>query len=607
VYHQRARAVRGLHQPARVLREAVALSWRANAGATLLAGVLSAAAGFTPVLAAWLAQLLINDLTRHPPDAGRALLLVVAGAAATLTTVVAGQAGAVVSASLGRAITLTVQDTLYAKVDTWAGLRYFEDPAMQDRLRLAEQGASAAPLSITTMISQAIGGIITILGFAGALVLLWPPMGLVIVVAAIPAIAAQRNTASRGARTAEMNISAIRRQVMFQKLLTDPSTAKDVRVYGLGGLLRTWLRASLQETTGRTFALTRRTARSQSGIGLLAAAVTALAGVVAVREVIAGRLTLGGMTLVTAAVAGVQSAVAGLLSQGGSTMQALALMRHYVELLEAEPDLPDGSLDAPPLRHAIQFRDVWFRYDSAGPWVLRGVTLTLLAGQTTGLVGVNGAGKSTLVRLLCRLYDPERGEICWDGTDIRQFRIETLRRRLGATFQDFAKYEMTAADNIGVGDLPRMTDRPAVHRAAATAGIDATLTALPDGYDTLLSQVFLDSEDRRGVYLSGGQWQRIALARSMMRDRPDLVILDEPNSGLDAAAEDELHRSLRSRRSRGTTLLISHRLGALRDADRLVVLADGQVEQAGTHDELLASGGGYERLFRLQAAGYRDG
>jgi ATP-binding cassette subfamily B protein len=591
----------------RVLREAVALSWRANAGGTLLVWALAGAGGFTPALAAWLVRLLIDTLTRPAPDEGRALLLVVAGAAATLLTVVCGQMGTLVSASLERAITLNVQDTLYAKVNSWPGLRYFEDPATQDRLRLAEQGAGTAPQSTTALMSEVFSGVITIASFAGALVLLWPPIALLLALAAVPAIAAQRGAARRSVRATELNIPAIRRQVMFQRLLTDPSTAKEIRIYGLGQLLRTWLLTSLRQTSGRNLAVARRTVLSQGGLGLLAGAVTALAGVVAVREVIDGRLTLGGLTLVTAAVVGVQSALAGLLSQAGSTMQALTLMRHYLELLDTPPDLPDGTLAAPLLRDAVEFRDVWFRYDPAGPWVLRGVTLTLPAGQTTGLIGVNGAGKSTLVRLLCRLYDPERGEIRWDGTDIRSFRVETLRARLAATFQDFARYEMSAADNIGVGDVPRMSDRSAVRGAAVAAGIDATLTGLAEGYDTLLSQVFLDSDERRGMYLSGGQWQRVALARSLMRANPDLVILDEPNSGLDAEAEDELHRVLLGRGSGTTTLLISHRLGALRDADRLVVLSDGRVEQEGTHDELLTRGGGYAQLFRLQAAGYRDG
>lgn len=594
-------------QPLRVLRKAVALSWRANAGATLLAWALAMAGGFTPALAAWLARLLIDDLAQPAPDAERALLLVVAGAGAVLLTVICGQAGTLVTSSLERSITLTVQDTLYAKVDSWLGLRYFEDPATQDRLRLAEQGAAAAPQSTTALMSELFSGVITIASFGGALILLWPPMGFLLAVAAIPAIVAQRGAARRNARATELNIAAIRRQVMFQQLLTDPSAAKEVRLYGLGGLLRTWLRTSLLQTTGRALAVTRRTIRSQIGLGLLAAAVTAFGGIVAVREVISGRLTLGGMTLVTAAVAGVQSALAGLLSQAGDTMRSLTLMRHYVELLDTPPDLRDGASATPPLRAGVEFRDVWFRYDPAGPWVLRGVTLTLPAGQTTGLVGMNGAGKSTLVRLLCRLYDPEHGEILWDGVDIRRFRVETLRRRLGATFQDFARYELSAADNIGVGDVPRLGDRRAVRRAAAAVGLDPTLAALPAGYDTLLSQVFMDSDERRGVFLSGGQWQRVALARSLMRDKPDLVILDEPNSGLDAAAEDELSQSLRGHRSQATTLLISHRLGALRDADRLVVLLDGQVEQEGTHEELLSHGGGYARLFRLQAAGYRDG
>jgi ATP-binding cassette subfamily B protein len=238
--------------------------------------------------------------------------------------------------------------------------------------------------------------------------------------------------------------------------------------------------------------------------------------------------------------------------------------------------------------------------------VLRGVSLAVPHGMATALVGLNGAGKSTLVKLLCRLYDPTRGSIHWDGVDLRELSVPQLRDRIGAVFQDYVSYDLSAAENIGLGDVAALADRTRIHAAAERAGIDATLDALPDGYDTMLSREYVDQDVATGVLLSGGQWQRVALARSLMRDGRDLLILDEPSSGLDAAAEHEIHRRLREHRAGTTSVLISHRLGAVRDADQIVVLSGGRVTECGTHEALLAAGGEYARLFHLQADGYRD-
>ncbi len=240
--------------------------------------------------------------------------------------------------------------------------------------------------------------------------------------------------------------------------------------------------------------------------------------------------------------------------------------------------------------------------------MLRGVSLFVPPGEAVALVGHNGAGKSTVVKLLCRFYDPDRGRILWDGVDLRDIDPAELRERISAVFQDYMTYELTATENIAVGDLSRGDDPESVVAAAKRADIHDALAALPKGYLTLLTRTFYDLADRdnpdTGVLLSGGQWQRLALARAFLRGSRDLMILDEPSSGLDAAAEHEIHRSLRAQRRGHATLLISHRLNAVREADHIVVLVDGVIAERGTHDALMASRGTYARLFSLQARGF---
>jgi ATP-binding cassette subfamily B protein len=309
----------------------------------------------------------------------------------------------------------------------------------------------------------------------------------------------------------------------------------------------------------------------------------------------------------------VQGTLSGLAGYGAQIYYSLSLFDPYLDILTAEPDLPvvAEAPALPPLRREIEFRDVWFRYAEDKPWVLRGVDLRISYGKSVAVVGLNGSGKSTLVKLLCRFYDPGKGAILWDGADIRSVDPADLRRHVSAVFQSWMEYDMTARENVGVGDIATLEDLPTIRVAAGEARIDDSLAHLPDGYDTFLSRDFLvhgddETEKMPRTSLSGGQWQRIALARAFLRRHCDLMIFDEPSSGIDAEAEQGIHASVLTHHAGVTSVLVSHRLSAVRDADLIVVLSEGRVSEQGTHADLMDLNGSYAKLFRLQARGYAD-
>ncbi|MEU9509653.1 ABC transporter ATP-binding protein [Micromonospora sp. NPDC048170] len=593
-------------------RAALGITWRATPTGTAVDLLLAILAGVTPVLVAALTKLVLDRLSGgRPADASLALLGV--GLAVTAAAgVVLPHLRTYVEKERIRAVSRLVRRRLYDAVLRLVGLVRLEDPDFQDRLQAAQQTGHLGPTQLTGNTFGAVQSLLALGGFLGVLLVLSPVIGLLVLAAALPTLWMQlRLNRARVAMVLHLEHFQ-RRDLFFAQLLVGVPAAKEVRLFGLGRFFGDRMLGELHGMHRVEQRLDRRELRAQGLLGLLGAAVAGAGVVYTVTAAAGGRLTVGDVVLYLAAVPGVQGALGGLVGQLGAIHQALLLFDHYDQVVRAEPDLPVPATarPVPPLREGIELRDVWFRYSPRHPWVLRGVDLFLPAGSTTALVGLNGAGKSTLVKLLCRFYDPQRGTIRWDGTDLREFDPAALRERLGAVFQDFMPYDLSAAENIAVGDLGARDDPERLRAAARQAGIDEALTALPRGYDTLLTRIFFDGPERddpqAGVVLSGGQWQRVALARGFLRADRDLLILDEPSSGLDAEAEHDLHTRLRELRRGRTSLLISHRLNAVRDADSIVVLADGRIAECGRHDELLAAGGGYARLFTLQARGYRE-
>jgi ATP-binding cassette, subfamily B, bacterial len=589
-----------------VFGRAVRLALRAHPVGVATLVLCTVTLGATPVGTAWLTKLLVDGMTARGPAAN--LLAVAAGlASAMAVSEILPEVTAYLERELDRRIEQEVLERIGAKLQSIGGVRLFEQPRFHDIVQLGLDSGRQAPHQILSTGVGIAQQAVTVCGFVGVLLTIDPLLAALAVASATPALVAERRLGARRMALVARLSPPARRRAFFRTLLTEPQAAKEIRLFNIGGYLQ---RRMLHEVDGiqrAERALDRRTLRTRAALGGVAVATwVAALGYVAAR-VGSGGIGAGDVVAFLGSVVGLTTGLASLFGGLAHISSTLVAMSFYERLLAVPADIRPGSgQPAPSLRVAVELRDVWFRYDESLPWVLRGIDLRIPAGGSLGLVGANGAGKSTVVKLLCRLYEPERGAVLWDGVDIRRYEPASLRERIGSVFQDFMRYELTVAENVGLGDVDRLDDQARIERAAAAVNLGEAVSALPKGWHTVLSRRFggEDPDATAGAELSGGQWQRLALARMLMRDDRDLMILDEPSSGLDPRAEHELHTVVHTVADDRARLLISHRLNTVRAADRIAVLADGRIVEEGRHDDLMRAGGVYAGLFTLQASGY---
>lgn len=589
---------------------ALGLCWRAGQRITTAFALVSLLTGLLPATIVWITKLLIDSVATQA-DLGRLLWLVATLGAAGLVAAVLPRLAAYLQAELGRRIDARLQDLLYSAVNQLQGMARLETPEFRDRLQTAQQSSGQTLGPGTSGLFVVAQNFIKVVSVSIVLFVVAPAMAVIALAAAIPALLAEVSISRRRVTMLARLSPALRRRRFYGLLLVDLRAAKEIRLLGLGGCFQGRMQQELATVHLQQRCLDRRELWMQTTLAVLAAAITGGGLMYVVVQASAGTLTVGDVSVFVTALVAIQAALSSLVGQISQAYEALALFAHFRYVTSTPNDLPSAipARSLPTLEGSIEVRDVWFRYRADLPWVLRGVTLTIRQGSAVAIVGLNGSGKSTLVKLLCRFYDPTHGEILWDGVDIRSVPVSVLREKIGALFQDFMKYDFTAADNIGVGDVDRMDMRHDVVAAATRAGVHDTLVALRSGYDTMLSLVFSADSMKQagsgGLSLSGGQWQRVALGRALMRDNRDLLILDEPSSGLDPEAEQSIHDGLLRLRNNRTSLLISHRLGSIRDADAIHVLAGGSIVERGSHANLMQQAGEYAKLFALQAAGYK--
>ncbi len=580
------------------------LVWQTSPSLTIINAVLRIARSAMPVALLYTGKLIIDNVVAlsHHHGASTAHLWQLVGLEFALAILTDGLSRAItlVDSLLGDLFSNHTSVRIMEHAAT-LDLDQFEDSVFYDKLERARQQTIGRTMLLSQVMSQ-VQDLITMGFLAAGLMAFNPWLIILLLIAIIPAFLGesyfndQSYALTRG-QTPE------RRELDYVRYLgASDETAKEVKIFDLSGFIINRFR----QLSGKFYAANRRLSIKRSLWGTFFAMMGSLgyyaAYVVIIIKAVDGTVTIGELAFLAGSFRQLRSLLEGILSRFTSVSQGAIYLRDFFEFFDIKPKIKMAVNPLPfpkKIQQGFVFEDVGFKYANSERWANRHLSFTLHPGEKLALVGENGAGKTTLVKLLARLYDPTEGRIMLDGNDLRDYDIADLRMNVGIIFQDYLRYQMTFAQNIAVGNINEQRNRPLIEASAKQSLADTLAAKLPGAYDQQLGKRFAD-----GVELSGGEWQKVALARAYMRDA-QLLILDEPTSALDARAEYAVFERFAELTKGRSAVLISHRFSTVRMADRILVLEKGELIEIGSHNELLLKQGRYAELFNLQAMGYR--
>jgi ATP-binding cassette subfamily B protein len=587
----------------RYSRRAMELVWSTSRGLTLGLALLTVIAGVLPASVAYVGSLIVDAVVAAIANRNAVSHVVelVALEGVLVGTIAAAQRGLSLCQSLLRAQLGQRVNVMILEKALTLDLRHFEDSEFYDKLTRARREASTRPLSLVTRTFGLVQNAISLTSYGALLSHFSPWAVLVLVLAGLPAFIAETKFSGDAFRLFRWRSPETRMQIYLETVLAREDHAKEVKLYGLGPRLLERYRDIFRRLYREDRALTIRRDAWGFGLGLIATASLYAAYAWIAVSTVSRMITLGQMTMYISLFRQGQAAVSAILSAVGGMYEDNLYLSTLYEYLETQvPQVSGTALKGPHPEDGIRFEDVCFTYPEAEEPALEHITLHLKPGASLALVGENGSGKTTLIKLLTRLYRPSAGRILLDGLDLDQWEEQALRERIGVIFQDFNRYQMLVGENVGAGDDRYFDDESRWREAAAKGMASEFIETLPQGYQTQLGKWFQDGRE-----LSGGQWQKIALARAFMRTRADILVLDEPTAAMDAQAEADIFEHFRQLAKDRVTILISHRFSTVRMADQIAVLDKGRIVESGSHEALMQLNGRYAHLFTLQARGYR--
>lgn len=582
---------------------ALGLCWTTSRGLFTAIAVLTVLAGVLPAAAAYTGQLIVDAVVAAIAGTGSGddvlrWVVVEAIVVASMAAIsrVQGVCQSLLRARLGHRVNVMILEKALT-----LELRHFEDADFYDKLTRARMEASSRPLGL---VMRSLGLVQNLLSLGSYAALLWSFSAwapVVLLVAGVPAFVAETKFSGDAFRMMRRRSPERRKQLYLEHVVATDSHAKEVQLFELGGLLLDRYKAIFEQLYTEDRRLTLRRGVWGLVLGLLGTILFYGAYAWIAVTAIAGAITLGQMTMFLLVFKQGQSSVSAILGATGGIYEDNLYLSNLYEYLEQPVDEISGEAREGPLPgDGLRFEHVSFTYPGSDTPALRDVDFHLPPGRALALVGDNGAGKTTIIKLLARLYLPSTGRITLDGLELSRWDPKVLRTRIGAIFQDFVRYQLLVGENIGAGDVEHFVDEARWTRAARAGMADDFIGDLPDGYGTQLGKWFAGGRE-----LSGGQWQKVALARAFMREGADLIVLDEPTAAMDAEAEAQAFDRVREMAQDKMIVLVSHRFSTVRMADEILVLADGTIRERGSHAELLAADGRYAKLFRLQAEAYR--